>query len=102
MNESTQFPSSLHEQPLRAAVDGLDSAASTLAQRSAEAVRNGLHDGVRSLRQRTEQLREQARDAGDMTLGYVRSEPLKAILIATAVGAGLMAVMSLLTRSRRD
>jgi ElaB/YqjD/DUF883 family membrane-anchored ribosome-binding protein len=62
--------------------------ASVLAQRGVDAVRD------RSL-----QVREQALRASDNTLNYIKDEPVKAVLIAAAVGAGLMALMGLLRKS---
>lgn len=62
--------------------------ASALAQRGLHAV----HDSAL-------QLREKAAHTGDVTVRYIRNEPLKAVLIAAATGAVLMAVVSLLNRS---
>jgi len=63
--------------------------ASALASRGAAAVRDG-----------SQQLREKAVHASDSTIGYIKDEPVKAMLIAAATGAALMAMLSLLTRSR--
>jgi ElaB/YqjD/DUF883 family membrane-anchored ribosome-binding protein len=57
--------------------------ASVLAQRGVDAVREG-----------SRQVRDQALRASDGTLHYVRQEPVKSILIAAAVGATLMALLS--------
>lgn len=60
-----------------------------LAQRSAEALReSSLH------------LRERARHAADSTIVHIRQEPMKAVLIAGAVGAALGLLFSLMGRSR--
>jgi len=56
--------------------------ASALAQRGVDAVR------------------ERAMHASDSTVNYIKDEPVKAILIAAAVGAALMALVSLMGRSR--
>lgn len=63
--------------------------ASELAHRSVDAVRDG-----------TQQLREKAQRASDNTLGYVRDEPVKAMLIAAAAGVTLLAVIGMLSRAR--
>jgi ElaB/YqjD/DUF883 family membrane-anchored ribosome-binding protein len=63
--------------------------ASALASRGAAAVRDG-----------SQHLREKAVHASDSTIGYIKDEPVKAMLIAAATGAALMALLSLLTRSR--
>lgn len=64
--------------------------AAALASRGAAAVRDG-----------SQQLRDKALHASDSTIGYIKDEPVKAMLIAAATGAALMALLGLLTR-RRD
>ncbi len=60
-----------------------------LAHRSAEALReSSLH------------LRKRARHAADNAIVHIRQEPLKAVLIAGAVGAALGLLLSLMGRSR--
>jgi ElaB/YqjD/DUF883 family membrane-anchored ribosome-binding protein len=63
--------------------------AEELARRSADAVRDS-----------SQQMKERAYRAQDMTVGYIKDEPLKSILIAAAAGAALMALVSLLARDR--
>jgi ElaB/YqjD/DUF883 family membrane-anchored ribosome-binding protein len=63
--------------------------ASALAQRSMEAVR-----------QTSQQLRDKAMHASDTTASYIRNDPIKSVLIAAATGAALMALVSLVSRSR--
>jgi hypothetical protein len=46
-------------------------------------------------------LRDKALRASDNTVGYIKDEPVKAMLIAAATGAALMALVSLITRSHR-
>lgn len=74
------------------AVPLLDSAseqASDLAQRVVEAVRES-----------SQQLQDKAARASDSTAKYIRKEPVKSLLIAAAAGATLMALVSLMLRSR--
>ena len=66
----------------------LTAQAETLARRSMDAVRDG-----------SQQLREQATEMTDRTTRYVKDEPLKAVLIAAAAGATLLAVLSAVVRS---
>jgi len=47
-------------------------------------------------------VRERAHTIGDATTRYVREEPVKAVLIAAATGAALMALLSLVNSARRD
>jgi ElaB/YqjD/DUF883 family membrane-anchored ribosome-binding protein len=76
--------------------------ASPLIDRWSSQAENALHRSVDALRDTTTQLREQAAKVSDVTAGRVRDEPLKAVLIAAAAGAALMAVIGLISRSRRD
>ncbi len=55
--------------------------------------------GMEALRDTTRQVRDTATKASDQTLGYIKDEPLKAVLIAAATGAALMALISLMGRS---
>ena len=61
---------------------------SALAQRGRDAVREG-----------SQRLRDGAWDTNQNTLRYIQTEPVKAMLIAGAVGAGLMALAGLLSRT---
>lgn len=70
-------------------INRLSSQAQAAASRSADAIRDT-----------SAQLREKALKAQDQAVGYVKDEPVKAMLIAAATGAGLMALISLSTRSR--
>ena len=55
--------------------------------------------GTDALHDRSEQLRNSARDASDYTVNYIRDEPVKAMLMAAATGAALMALVGLMARS---
>jgi ElaB/YqjD/DUF883 family membrane-anchored ribosome-binding protein len=46
------------------------------------------------------QLRDKALQTSHSTVKYVRDEPVKALLIAAATGAALMALISLMNHSR--
>jgi ElaB/YqjD/DUF883 family membrane-anchored ribosome-binding protein len=70
------------------ALDRLSKQAEAAARRSIDAVRNS-----------SAQLRERAARLSDATAGQIRDEPLKAMLIAAAVGAALMALVTLVSRS---
>lgn len=62
---------------------------SALAHRSADAVRQG-----------SQQLVDSAQQASARTRDYVQQEPVKALLMAAATGAALMALLSLVQRGR--
>jgi ElaB/YqjD/DUF883 family membrane-anchored ribosome-binding protein len=63
--------------------------AEELARRSADVMRDS-----------TAQIKERAERASYATVGYIKDEPVKSILIAAAAGAALMALVSLLARDR--
>ena len=56
--------------------------------------------GLDAVRDTSAQLKERAQQASDTTIGYIKDEPVKAMLIAAATGAALMALIGLLSRSR--
>jgi len=62
--------------------------ASALAQRGLDAVRDQTHE-----------LRGRARRASEGTVDYIQAEPVKAMLIAAAAGAALMALVGLIARA---
>jgi ElaB/YqjD/DUF883 family membrane-anchored ribosome-binding protein len=70
----------LADQAARSAND-----AGTLAERGVDAVRAGIHP---------------ARDNAQRASKYIKSAPIKSLVIAGAVGAALMAVVSLMVRQR--
>ena len=72
-------------------LDNAKTQASDMLHRSMDALRDGSH-----------QVRAKAHQASESTTHYIQEEPVKAVLIAAATGAALMALISLLTRSRRD
>jgi ElaB/YqjD/DUF883 family membrane-anchored ribosome-binding protein len=61
--------------------------AGALAQRSADA-----------MRERAQQLRAQTLRVSDGTRNYIKDEPVKAVLIAAAAGAALVALLGLLRK----
>jgi ElaB/YqjD/DUF883 family membrane-anchored ribosome-binding protein len=58
--------------------------------------------GMEAVRDTSQQLRERAVQASDMTVAYVKDEPIKAMLIAAATGAVLMGLISMLAGRSRD
>jgi ElaB/YqjD/DUF883 family membrane-anchored ribosome-binding protein len=76
--------------------------ASPLLNRLTTQAEMAARRGADVVRDTSAQLREKAMQASDTTVGYIRSEPVKSMLIAAATGAALMALIGLLSRSRRD
>jgi ElaB/YqjD/DUF883 family membrane-anchored ribosome-binding protein len=94
----------------RATTDALDALANSvkdlrnqvapLLSRGSEQIGALTQRGVNAVRDGTQQVRDTALRASDSTVGYIRDEPVKAMLIAAATGAALMALVGLLTRAR--
>lgn len=82
------------------AVDELRQDAAPLLNRAAEKASALAHRGVDAVLESSQQMRDRARQAGDATVGYIKDEPVKSILIAAATGAALMALLTLLSRNR--
>lgn len=79
-----------------ALVDQATHAAAQVAKTSQQ-LANGVIEGVHDT---SHQLRVKAEHASDHTVRYVQHEPVKAMLMAAATGAALMALVSLISRSR--
>jgi ElaB/YqjD/DUF883 family membrane-anchored ribosome-binding protein len=58
------------------------------------------HRGVDAMRDGSQRLRTQAHRASEGTTHYIQQEPVKAVLIAAATGAVLMALIGFVTRAR--
>ncbi len=56
--------------------------------------------GVDAVKETSQQLRDKAHKASESTAGYISQDPIKAMLIAAATGAALMALIGLMGRSR--
>jgi len=74
--------------------------ASPLLSRATEQASAYAHMGLDAVRDGSQQLRDRAQHASRCTIRYVEDEPVKAVLIAAAVGAVLMLGLNLLTRRR--
>ncbi len=78
------------------ALDGLSDSVSSLqasADKLSQRGQDAWSQGVR-------QVRDGTRQATESTRHYIQAEPVKAMLIAAGAGAALMALVSLLARSR--
>ena len=64
-------------------------------------VQDYLRQGMDSVRHASQQLTDAAAHARNGATGYVKDEPLKALLIAAATGAALMALVSLISQPHR-
>jgi ElaB/YqjD/DUF883 family membrane-anchored ribosome-binding protein len=82
------------------AVQNLRDRVSPTASRLASQAEDLAHRGVHAVRERTDQLRERASYAGDVSTQFVKDQPVKAVLIAAAAGALIVALLSLGRSSR--
>ncbi|RZT97758.1 hypothetical protein [Rivibacter subsaxonicus] len=83
--------------------DGVDSArarATPTINRVADEAEHLARRSIEVLRNGSEQLRDKALRTSDNTIAYIREEPLKSVMVAAAGGALLMALATLLSRSR--
>ncbi|MFZ1624014.1 MAG: hypothetical protein WAU48_04410 [Gammaproteobacteria bacterium] len=84
----------------KAAHDIRQDAIAPLLNRAADRVNEMASRSADALRKGSAQARATAQQASDTTLAYVKDEPVKAMLIAAATGAALLALFNLFTRSR--
>jgi ElaB/YqjD/DUF883 family membrane-anchored ribosome-binding protein len=81
-------------------IDDARSQAGPLLNKVTSQAEAAARRGMEAVRDTSQQLRERALQASDMTVNYVKDEPIKAMLIAAATGALLMGIISMLGRSR--
>lgn len=82
------------------AVEELRQDAAPFLNRAAEKASAIAHRGVDAVLESSQQIRDRARQAGDVTVGYIKDEPVKSVLIAVAAGAATALLLSWLSRSR--
>ncbi len=58
-----------------------------------------MHRGLDKVRDASGQLRDKSLHARDNASSYIQHEPMKSVLMAAAVGAGLMALVALFSRN---
>lgn len=81
-------------------VEDVRDQAAPLINRLSSQAETAARRGLDAVRDTSAQVRETALKASDSTVAYIKDEPLKAMLVAAATGAALMALVSLLGRSR--
>jgi len=81
-------------------VEGVRSKAAPMLNKVASQAEAAARRSMDAVRGTSQQLRDRAAQAQDMTVAYVKDEPIKAMLIAAATGALLMGLITLLSRSR--
>lgn len=73
--------------------------ATHLLERAAQQTSTLTHRGMDSVRETSHQLRVKAEQVSENTVHHIQQNPVKAMLIAAATGAGLMALVHLVSRS---
>jgi ElaB/YqjD/DUF883 family membrane-anchored ribosome-binding protein len=98
--QSTQRGANEALDSLSSAVEDARRKSGPMLDEAGDRIASLADQGAEALRGTTHAVRERARHASDATLDYIRNEPLKAVLIAAATGAVLMALISLMRNSR--
>ena len=97
--DSTTHPSN-HDLAGQAAESA--DAAIRSARQKATAALDGLSETMRRVKDQAATLVDKVRPQLDSVASYAKEEPTKALLIAAAAGAGVMALIALLARSGND
>lgn len=80
--------------------DGIAPDFQPLMNHAAEKADAYLQHGLEAVRHSTDQLLTQAHNASDMTVNFIKREPVKSVLWAAASGAVIMTLITLLSRSK--
>jgi ElaB/YqjD/DUF883 family membrane-anchored ribosome-binding protein len=84
-------------------LDGLSSAGKHASQAMHQLAHDGsalTQRGMDALREGGEHLRESGQHARQYTTDHIRHDPIKSVLIAAAVGAGLMGLLTMVTHMK--
>jgi len=73
-----------------------------LAEDAAASVQDMTNRSIERAREMSTNLRERAYTAGNQTMGYVREQPVKTVLVALAAGAAIAVLVRLLSGDRYD
>jgi ElaB/YqjD/DUF883 family membrane-anchored ribosome-binding protein len=98
--KSTQRVANEALDTLAGTVQDMRHQAAPLLNRATEQASALAKHGMDAVRESSQQLRYKARRASEGTVKYIKDEPVKSMLIAAATGAALMALVSLMSRSR--
>jgi ElaB/YqjD/DUF883 family membrane-anchored ribosome-binding protein len=98
--KSTQSVANDAFDSLSGTVKDIRDQAAPMVNRATEKASDLAHRGADAVRESSRQLREKAMSVSDATVGYIKDEPVKSILIAAATGAALMGLVSMMSRSR--
>jgi len=85
---------------LQNGVDDLAAAGPAALSRAAAQMEELTRRTLARASEASHQVRERAHRAGDATVGYIKDEPVKAVLIAAAAGAVAAGLFAWLSRSK--
>jgi ElaB/YqjD/DUF883 family membrane-anchored ribosome-binding protein len=90
--------------PTSSTLDGMadTAAAPKVLTRAASQVEDLARRGIDRARETSAQVKDQVARVGDRSVGYVRDEPVKSLLIAAAAGAAVAGLLAWMTRSRTE
>ncbi len=100
MTDSTSTAASSGENLVDRAAQSADRALEATRRAAGSAI-DSVANKVHGLRDQASPLLDRVASPFDSLAGYTREAPLKSLLVAAAVGAGLMALIALLTHPRR-
>lgn len=98
--KSTQRVANEALDTLAGTVQDMRQQAAPVLNRATEEAGALARQGVDTVRESAKQLRLKAQRASETTVNYIKHEPVKAMLIAAATGAALMALITLISHSR--
>ena len=81
-------------------VDEVRDQAAPVMDKVSDQAQKLLQQGREVFNDTSKKVRDRVTEASDMAVGYTKDEPVKAMLIAAAAGALLMALVPLMARSR--
>jgi ElaB/YqjD/DUF883 family membrane-anchored ribosome-binding protein len=82
------------------ATNGLRADLGPMLSRAQEQVSDYAHRGADAVLHSAHQMRDSADAASNRARGYIKDDPVKAVLIAAATGAALMALVSMVSHAR--
>lgn len=82
-------------------VHDLQQQASPMVERASGQVQALAHNSLSRMRSTSQHLRDSAHTGADNARGYIREEPVKAVLIAVLAGAALAGLLGLLGHGNR-
>ena len=100
--QSTKRMGSEAAQAVQNGIDGLRESVPSAISRARSQAEDLTHRGIERARQASASVRDQATRVGDQTVGYIKDEPVKAMLVAAAAGAVAALLIGWLGRSRNN